>query len=271
MNKKQLVQEIKTKKSFLCVGLDTDINKIPKFLLEFEDPVFEFNKRIIDATQEYCVAYKPNLAFYEALGPAGWDSLKKTIDYIPENIMTIADAKRGDIGNTAEMYAKTVFEKYNFDAVTVAPYMGLDSIEPFAAYTEKWTIVLGLTSNPGAKDFQFLKTNRRRLYQTVMDKVTKKYDSSNTMFVVGATRGRDIAEARKCAPDHFFLVPGIGKQGGDLDEVVKYGFNNQCGLLVNSSRGIIYALNGREFDSAAAKAASEMRNQMAEILGKRNF
>lgn len=271
MNKNQLISEIKDKGSFLCVGLDTDIDKIPEFLKEFEDPIFEFNKRIIDATKTYCVAFKLNIAFYECLGPQGWESLKKTIDYIPKNILTIADAKRGDIDNTASMYAKTFFKTYDFDAVTIAPYMGLDSVAPFTAYQDKWTIVLALTSNPGAKHFQFLKTNSRRLYQTVIDKVSVHNKSSNTMFVVGATRGRDIAEARKCAPDHFFLVPGIGKQGGSLEEVVKYGFNADCGLLVSSSRGIIYALNGRDFDVAAGNAAKEIRDDMAKILDERFF
>lgn len=271
MDKSQLVREIRAKKSFLCVGLDTDIKKIPAFLMDFEDPVFEFNKRIIDATREYCVAYKPNIAFYESLGSKGWESLKKTVDYIPDNILTIADAKRGDIGNTASMYAKTFFETYNFDAVTVAPYMGLDSIEPFVEYSRKWTIVLGVTSNPGAKDFQFLNTNNQLLYQVVIKKIAQHTNASNTMFVVGATRGEEIAEARKCAPDHFFLVPGVGKQGGDLKSVAEYGFNRDCGILVNSSRGIIYAGNGADFDVAAGKAARELRNEMAQILESRNF
>ncbi len=271
MNRSELVGEIRKKESFLCVGLDTDFDKIPAFLKKLDDPVFEFNKRIIDATKEYCVAYKPNIAFYEVLGSKGWESLKKTIDYIPDNILTIADAKRGDIGNTANMYSKTFFELYNFDAVTVSPYMGLDTLVPFIAFKNKWTIVLGVTSNPGSKDFQFISNDGQAVYQKVMSDTAKLYGSSNTMFVVGATRGEEIAHARKCAPGHFFLVPGVGKQGGDLKTVVQHGFIQDCGLLVNSSRGIIYAGSDENFDDKAGEAARLLRDEMAGLLRDHNF
>ena len=241
MIKEQLIEEIKTKQSFLCIGLDTDLKKIPKFLLDFEDPIFEFNKRIIDATQHLCVAYKPNIAFYECHGSKGWDSLKKTVEYIPENIFTIADAKRGDIGNTSSYYAKTFFEYMDFDSVTVAPYMGVDSVKPFLEFEDKWVILLALTSNKGALDFQMTKDeNGERLFEKVIKKSSEWGDASKLMYVVGATRSEGIAEVRKIAPNHFFLVPGVGAQGGSLSQVANFGWNNDCGLLVNSSRGIIF-------------------------------
>ena len=264
MTREQLIQEIKRKQSFLCVGLDADLNKIPRHLFDYEDPVLEFNKGIIDATKDLCVAYKPNIAFYEMLGSSGWDTLKKTVDYIPSEIFTIADAKRGDIGNTSEYYAKTFFETYNFDAVTVAPYMGRDSVTPFLAHKNKWAIILALTSNQGSLDFQ-LQTdeNGERLYQKVLKKSQEWGTDENIMFVVGATRAELLSEVRKIAPNAFLLVPGVGEQGGSLDEVAKFGFNDNCSLLVNSSRGIIYASDQKDFVSAARKKALELQEQMA--------
>ena len=271
MNRKQLIDQIKQKQSFLCVGLDTDLTKIPQQLLKTDDPVFEFNKRIIDATVEYAVAYKPNIAFYEMLGPAGWESLKKTLDYIPENIFTIADAKRGDIGNTSGYYAKTFFDTYNFDSITLAPYMGVDSVKPFLR-DDKWAIVLGLTSNEGAMDFQKLELKSgSMLFEEVIRKSATWGITENMMFVVGATRGEMIGQVRKIIPDHFLLVPGIGAQGGSLEEVCKYGLNNDVGLLVNSSRGIIYAGNGNDFEKYASKAAKDLQLQMKRILEQRNL
>lgn len=266
MNYQTLVAEIKRKKSFLCVGLDTDINKIPKHLLEFDNPILEFNKQIIDATKAYSVAYKPNIAFYESLGSKGWDILAETVAYIPENIFTIADAKRGDIGNTAKMYAKTFFETYNFHSVTVAPYMGEDSVTPFLEFENKWAIVLALTSNQGALDFQFLQSNNQELFKSVMQKVQTWGTPENTMFVVGATRGELIQEARNAAPKSFFLVPGVGKQGGSLADVVNYGITKDCGLLVNSSRGIIYADNSKDFAIHAAAEAQKIQIEMENAL-----
>ena len=272
MIKEQLIEEIKTKQSFLCIGLDTDLKKIPKFLLDFEDPIFEFNKRIIDATQHLCVAYKPNIAFYECHGSKGWDSLKKTVEYIPENIFTIADAKRGDIGNTSSYYAKTFFEYMDFDSVTVAPYMGVDSVKPFLEFEDKWVILLALTSNKGALDFQMTKDeNGERLFEKVIKKSSEWGDASKLMYVVGATRSEGIAEVRKIAPNHFFLVPGVGAQGGSLSQVANFGWNNDCGLLVNSSRGIIYAGNDESFDVAAKDAALNLQLQMANILDNKKF
>ncbi len=267
MKREEIIAEINRKKSFLCVGLDTDITKIPKFLLEFDDPVFEFNKRIIDATKQYCVAYKPNIAFYEAMGVKGWNSLEKTLNYIPKNIFTIADAKRGDIGNTAALYAKTFFESYPFDSVTVAPYMGVDSITPFLQHENKWTILLGLTSNAGSKDFQTEKMlDNEYLYERVL-KVSKRWGSiNNTMYVVGATKAESLANIRKIIPNHFLLVPGLGAQGGSLEEVVKYGINNDIGLLVNSSRGIIYAGNKEGFDELASERAMKIQKEMTKFL-----
>lgn len=272
MTKEQLISEIKSKQSFLCVGLDTDLTKIPQFLLDFDDPIFEFNKRIIDATKDFCVAYKPNIAFYECHGSKGWDSLKKTIDYIPKSIFTIADAKRGDIGNTSSYYAKTFFEYMDFDSVTVAPYMGIDSVTPFLEFENKWVILLALTSNKGALDFQMshLK-NGQRLFEKVIEASSQWADASKLMYVVGATRSELIAEVRKVAPHHFFLVPGVGAQGGSLEEVAKYGWNKECGLLVNSSRAIIYAGNGESFQQDVSIAAESVQKQMKSILVEKSF
>lgn len=267
MTKEQLIQQIKNKKSFLCVGLDTDLAKIPKHLLDSEDPVFEFNKTIIDATKDYCVAYKPNIAFYECLGPKGWESLKKTIDYIPDSIFTIADAKRGDIGNTSKYYAKTFFEYLNFDSVTVAPYMGSDSVTPFLEFKNKWVILLALTSNEGTLDFQFTTDHQgEKLFERVLKTSSEWGNSQNMMYVVGATRAEGIGEVRSLVPDHFFLVPGVGAQGGSLEEVAKYGLNNDIGLLVNSSRGIIYASKDTDFGEKAGEKAREIQKEMEKIL-----
>lgn len=266
MTRKEIITEIIKKKSFLCVGLDTDINRIPKHLLDAEDPIFEFNKAIIDATKDYCVAYKPNIAFYESMGASGWESLRKTMDYIPSNIFTIADAKRGDIGNTSKMYAKTFFEQYNFDSVTIAPYMGVDSVSPFLEFDNKWAILLALTSNKGAEDFQFFQQNNQYLYERVLEKSQEWGSDQNMMYVVGATKASMLKEIRKIIPNHFLLVPGVGAQGGSLEEVVKYGMNKDCGLLVNSSRGIIYASSGKDFAHSAGLKAKELQEQMAEFL-----
>ncbi len=267
MNYDKLVSEIKEKQSFLCVGLDTDINKIPKHLLIEEDPIFEFNKQIIDATKDYCVAYKPNIAFYESLGPKGWESLQKTIDYIPENIFTIADAKRGDIGNTSKMYAKTFFEYYNFDSVTVAPYMGRDSVEPFLEFKNKWVILLAATSNIGGEDFQYLSLeNGKELFEEVLETSKQWGDSKNLMYVVGATRPEVFQRIRKIVPNSFLLVPGVGAQGGSLKEVCKYGLNKDVGLLINSSRGIIYADNSMDFAKVAGIKAKELQEEMKGVL-----
>jgi orotidine-5'-phosphate decarboxylase len=272
MTKEELIKTIKAKQSFLCIGLDTDLDKIPKFLLEYEDPIFEFNKRIIDATSDLCVSYKPNIAFYECHGSKGWDALQKTVAYIPKDIFTIADAKRGDIGNTSHYYAKTFFETMDFDAVTVAPYMGVDSVTPFFDYPDKWVILLALTSNKGALDFQFF-TNLKgeRLFEKVIKKSAEWGDSSKLMYVVGATRSEAIGEVRKLSKEHFFLVPGIGAQGGSMKDVAEYGWNDNCGLLVNSSRGILYAGNDENFDVAARAAALKLQSEMAIILKEKNF
>ncbi len=266
MNKEELLAQIRKKGSFLCIGLDADLNKIPKFLLDFEDPIFEFNKRIIDATKDLCVAYKPNLAFYECLGEAGWVSLRKTVNYIPKEIFTIADAKRGDIGNTAKKYAETFFETYAFDSVTVAPYMGEDSVAPFLNFSGKWAIVLGLTSNQGAFDFQYLQTEERPLHLHVIEKVASWGTDRNLMFVVGATKAEELAGIRKVIPEHFLLVPGVGAQGGSLEDVCNYGLNDEIGLLVNSSRGIIYAGDQEDFDQKAREAALKMQQQMKQYV-----
>lgn len=272
MTKKELVDQIRQKQSFLCVGLDTDVSKIPPHLLELEDPIFEFNKAIIDATKDYCVAYKPNIAFYECLGVDGWKSLKKTLDYIPENIFTIADAKRGDIGNTSRYYAKTFFEYLNADSVTVAPYMGEDSVTPFMEFKDKWVILLALTSNKGALDFQVIQDkNGQELYKSVLAKSQEWGTDENLMYVVGATRAELIGEVRKLAPKNFFLVPGVGAQGGSLKDVAEYGWNVDCGLLVNSSRGIIYASNGVDFAEKSMEAAKILQQEMAFILECKNF
>jgi len=267
MTREDIFELIQKKQSFLCIGLDTDLQKIPSHLLKSDDPIFEFNKQIIDATHDLCVAYKPNIAFYESMGANGWNSLKKTLEYIPKEIFTIADAKRGDIGNTSKMYAKTFFETYNFDSVTVAPYMGSDSIKPFLEYESKWVIVLVLTSNHSSLDFQLIKDkDNEMLYQKVLQKA-QKY-GKNIMFVVGANRTEAFKEIRKIAPDNFYLVPGIGAQGGSLQEVAKHGMNSQCGLLVNSSRGIIYASSSKDFAKEARKKALVIRNTMSSILKK---
>jgi len=262
MTKQELVKEIFRKKSFLSVGLDTDLNKIPKHLLDFEDPVFEFNKQIIDATKEFCVAYKPNIAFYECLGSKGWDSLEKTMDYIPDNIFTIADAKRGDIGNTSKMYAKTFFETYNFSSITINPYMGIDSVTPFLEFENKWAIILALTSNIGSQDFQNHTDNGEKLYEKVIRKTFDWGNDENIMFVTGATHPSELKEIRVLAPKSFFLVPGVGAQGGDLHAVVENAKNDEIGLLINSSRGIIYADNSENFASAAAKEAKKLQKEM---------
>jgi len=272
MTRQELVEQIRIKKSFLCVGLDTDLSKIPVHLLDTEDPIFEFNKAIIDATKDFCVAYKPNIAFYECFGPKGWESLKKTLDYIPSNIFTIADAKRGDIGNTSTYYAKTYFEYLNCDSVTVAPYMGEDSVTPFLEFKNKWVILLALTSNKGALDFQMIKDeNGEELFKKVLAKSAEWGNPENTMYVVGATRAEGIGEVRKIVPDNFFLVPGVGAQGGSLEDVAHYGWNKDCGLLVNSSRGIIYASNGQDFEEKAGIEAKKLQEQMAKILEEKGF
>lgn len=272
MTRQELVEQIRIKKSFLCVGLDTDISKIPAHLLDTEDPIFEFNKSIIDATKDFCVAYKPNIAFYECHGPKGWESLKKTLDYIPKNIFTIADAKRGDIGNTSTYYAKTYFEYLNCDSVTVAPYMGEDSVTPFLEFKNKWVILLALTSNKGALDFQFtIDEKGEELYKKVLQKSTEWSDENNMMYVVGATRAEGIGEVRKIVPNNFFLVPGVGAQGGSLEDVAHYGWNKDCGLLVNSSRGILYASNGKDFAEKAGIEAKKLQEEMAKILISKSF
>ncbi len=264
MTKQELFNQIIKKESFLCVGLDPDLEKIPVHLLELDDPIFEFNKQIIDATKDYCVAYKPNLAFYESLGVKGWESLQKTMEYIPNNIFTIADAKRGDIGNTSRMYAKTFFEHFNFDSVTVAPYMGNDSVSPFLEFSNKWVILLAATSNIGGLDFQYKKVEGgKRVFEEVLEKSLEWGNEENLMYVVGATRAEMLSDVRAIVPNAFLLVPGVGAQGGSLEEVVKYGMNNTCGLLVNSSRGIIYAGSGNDFASAAGKKSKELQSQMA--------
>ena len=264
MTKQELFNQIIKKESFLCVGLDADLEKIPDHLLELDDPIFEFNKQIIDASKDYCVAYKPNLAFYESLGVKGWESLQKTMEYIPSDIFTIADAKRGDIGNTSRMYAKTFFEYFNFDSVTVAPYMGNDSVAPFLEFGNKWVILLAATSNIGGLDFQYKKIEGgKRVFEEVIEKSLEWGNEENLMYVVGATRAEMLSDIRAIVPGSFLLVPGVGAQGGSLEEVAKYGMNNTCGLLVNSSRGIIYAGSGIDFASVAKNKSKELQSQMA--------
>ena len=267
MNRQQLINEIFTKKTFLCVGLDTDINKIPAYLKNEDDPIFAFNKAIIDATAPYCVAYKPNLAFYECYGLKGMLAFEKTIQYIKENHpnhFIIADAKRGDIGNTSKMYAQTFFEEYNLDSVTVAPYMGEDSVKPFLEYDGKWVILLALTSNKGSHDFQLTEDKQgERLFEKVLKKSQEWGTTENLMYVVGATQGKMFEDIRRMAPEHFLLVPGVGAQGGSLQEVCKYGMTKDCGLLVNSSRGIIYASTGTDYAEVAAIKAKELQEEMA--------
>jgi len=269
MTTQQLVSEIRKKKSFLCIGLDVDLDKIPAHLLQKEDPIFAFNKAIIDATHHLCVAYKPNTAFYEAYGIKGWKSLERTINYLNEKhpeIFTIADAKRGDIGNTSTMYAKAFFEDLAFDSVTVAPYMGKDSVEPFLAFEDKHTIMLALTSNQGAFDFQTQTVDGKELYKQVIETSKSWKNSQNLMYVVGATKAEYLADIRKFIPESFLLVPGVGAQGGSLEEVCKYGMTDTIGLLINSSRGIIYASNENNFAEAAASKARELQQQMETIL-----
>jgi orotidine-5'-phosphate decarboxylase len=277
MTRTELFENIKRKKSFLCIGLDTDVTKIPAHLLKEEDPVFEFNKQIIDATHDLCVSYKPNMAFYETEGVKGWISLERTINYINEKYpdqFTIADAKRGDIGNTSKMYAKAFLEKLNFDSITVAPYMGEDSVTPFLEYKNKWVILLALTSNSGSKDFQVSRINspfekgagRISLYEQVLETSKSWSGPDNMMYVVGATKAEMLKEIRKIVPDSFILVPGVGAQGGSLQEVAKYGMNDQCGLLVNSSRGILYAGSGEDFAAKAREEALKLQKEMAEYL-----
>ncbi|NLP58061.1 orotidine-5'-phosphate decarboxylase [Lutibacter sp. B1] len=271
MTKQELISQIQQKKSFLCIGLDVDLEKIPPHLLQEEDPIFEFNKQIIDATHHLAVAYKPNIAFYEAYGLKGWKALENTINYINKNypeVFTIADAKRGDIGNTSTMYAKAFFKDLNFDSVTVAPYMGSDSVEPFLAFKNKFTILLALTSNKGGLDFQGLKTEKEELYKEVIKTALTWKNAENLMFVVGATKAEYFTEIRKIVPNHFLLVPGIGAQGGNLQNVCKYGLTKDCGLLINSSRGIIYAGNDENFAEAAQEEAYKLQQEMEQILLK---
>lgn len=269
MEVQSLIQQIKKKKSMLCVGLDVDLDKLPKHLLELEDPIFEFNKAIIDATQDYCIAYKPNIAFYEAYGVKGWHALKRTIDYInqfyPEQF-TIADAKRGDIGNTSSMYAKAFFEDLNFDSITVAPYMGKDSVEPFLQFEDKHTILLGLTSNTGSEDFQFLKTGNEFLFEKVLKTSQSWENSQQLMYVIGATRADYLKSIRRLLPNSFLLIPGVGAQGGSLEEVCKFGLGSNYGLIINSSRGIIYASNQEDFAEKASLKARELQSEMAKFI-----
>lgn len=276
MTKQELFEQILKKKSYLCVGLDTDIKKIPPHLLQTKDPIFEFNRQIIDATAQYTVAYKPNIAFYEAMGVKGWESLQKTMEYIPKECFTIADAKRGDIGNTSELYARTFFDRnssgFNFDSVTVAPYMGRDSVQPFLAFKNKWVILLALTSNVGSNDFQHLKVEvdgeQKFLFEQVLVRSQEWANSESMMYVVGATQADKLAEIRKIVPDHFLLVPGVGAQGGSLEEVSRYGMNKQCGLLVNSSRAIIYASNAHDFGVKAQQEAQKVQIEMEKYLSE---
>jgi orotidine-5'-phosphate decarboxylase len=271
MNRQQLTDQIRAKKSFLCVGLDTDIDKIPDIFKKETYPLFAFNKAIIDATKDYCVAYKPNVAFYEAYGSIGWKQLEMTAAYIPDTHFTIADAKRGDIGNTSNRYAEAFFKHMNFDSVTVAPYMGEDSVKPFLEYDDKWVILLALTSNKGSSDFQMMKEGDELLYERVLRKAAQWGNTNNLMFVVGATHPDMFRNVRKIAPEHFLLVPGVGAQGGDLAAVCADGFNDSCGLLINSTRDIIYASKGADFDTAAANKASLVQSQMAAILQEKGW
>ena len=268
MTREQLVAQIRAKKSYLLVGLDSEVSKLPKHLQDKPDAVLTFNKAIIDATKDYCVGYKINTAFYESEGVKGWETMQQTLEYIPKNLFTIADAKRGDIGNTSAQYARTFFETMQFDAVTVAPYMGEDSVRPFLEYQNKWTIVLGLTSNAGSQDFeqQTLANSGKQLYEVVLEKVASWGTPNNLMFVVGATKAEDFTSIRKIIPDHFLLVPGVGAQGGSLSDVTKYGKNSQVGLLVNASRAVIFASGGTDFAEKAAIAASEYAAEMKALL-----
>ncbi len=269
MTRRDLVEQIRKKSSFLCVGLDSDFQKLPQHILQEEDPIFAFNKQIIDATIHHAVAYKPNIAFYEANGVKGWESLAKTIDYLPDDVFVIADAKRGDIGNTSKMYAEAFFEQMNCDAITVAPYMGADSVKPFLSFQERWVILLALTSNPGSADFQnlYLKSEQQ-LYEKVLETSQQWGTTENLMYVVGATQAAALKKIRKIVPEHFLLVPGVGAQGGSLKEVAQNGLNKDCGLLVNSSRGIIYADNSKHFSEVAGKKAKEIQEEMSDYLNK---
>ena len=274
MNSSALFENIVKKRSFLCVGLDSEAEKIPSFLLREKDPLFEFNKRIVDATHEYAVAYKPNVAFYECYGSKGWSSLDATVRYIKDNypeVFVIADAKRGDIGNTSKMYAKAFLENMPFDAITVAPYMGEDSVSPFLSYDDKWVVILALTSNKGADDFQYHDEDGIRLFERVLTVSQKWGTQNNTMYVVGATRAEMLKDIRQIVPDHFLLVPGVGAQGGSLEDVARYGMNSKCGLLVNSSRGIIFADNTVDFDKVAGQKAKEMQLEMEDYLRERSL
>lgn len=273
MNRQELIAQIKAKKSFLCIGLDPDPDKLPPHLLSFDNPVLEFNRQIIEATHDLCVAYKPNLAFYESMGKAGWDTIAETVKLFPENIFSIADAKRGDIGNTSKHYARAFFEELAFDSITVAPYMGRDSVSPFLEFQDKWVILLGATSNEGALDFQFLplELSKMKVYEKVLS-ISKEWGSEETMmYVVGATQAQTFKSVREILPYHFLLVPGVGAQGGSLEEVARLGMNDDCGLLVNSSRGILYASNGEDFADAAREKALELQQQMASLLADRNI
>jgi orotidine-5'-phosphate decarboxylase len=269
MTRATLIEQIRSKQNYLCVGLDTDPEKVPPFLRHFPDPVFEFNKRIIDATIAHCIAYKINTAFYEVSGAAGWESMHKTANYIPSTHFKIADAKRGDIGNTSSLYARTFFETLSFDAVTVAPYMGEDSIRPFLEYQDKWTILLGLTSNTGASDFELQSHGSGLLYESVLRKASQWGTTENLMFVIGATQAGWFSDIRAITPDHFYLVPGVGAQGGSLKEISEKGLNKDCGLLVNASRAIIYAGSKEDFAEKAGKVAAGYASEMAELLGAR--
>jgi len=269
MNRQQLFEEIKKKKSYLCVGLDTDIEKIPRHLLKTDDPVFEFNKQIIDATKEFCIAYKPNIAFYESLGAGGWESLRKTLAYIPKDCFTIADAKRGDIGNTSSLYARAFFKNLDFDSITVAPYMGEDSVKPFLEFEGKWVILLVHTSNKGSEDFQLLQTREGKfLYEEVIFQSQLWATPDQMMYVVGATHEEKVGAIRMLAPSHFFLVPGVGAQGGNMEHISKVGMNQQCGLIVNSARSIIYASSKDDFAEAARKESLKIQNQMEKLLAE---
>ena len=274
MEELKIINQIKSKKSFLCIGLDVDLNKIPKFLLKQEDPIFSFNKSIIDSTNKHCIAYKLNIAFYEAFGVKGWKSLEKTINYINEHhpeIFTIADAKRGDIGNTSKMYAKSFFEELNFDSITVNPYMGRDSVEPFLEYQDKNIIILGLTSNQGSKDLQLLKTNEGYVFMELIKSSKSWTNSKNLMYVIGATKTEYIEEVRKIIPNNFLLIPGVGAQGGDLNEVCKKSMNSNIGIIINSSRGIIYSSNDVDFAEAAKNQSISIQKQMEQILIQSNL
>jgi orotidine-5'-phosphate decarboxylase len=284
MTRQQLVEQIFSKRTYLCVGLDTDITKIPKHLLSSPNPIFEFNKQIIDATKDFCVSYKINTAFYEAEGLKGWEALEKTVNYIPSTHFKIADAKRGDIGNTSSQYAKAFFETLDFDAITVAPYMGEDSVKPFLEYKDKWSILLGLTSNPGARDFEMqrvikktetldegmhtIRQHEKYLYETVLETAGRWGTEENLMFVIGATQADEFVNIRKLTPDHFYLVPGVGAQGGSLKEISEKAMTKDCGLLVNASRAVIYASNGKDFAEAAAKVAGKYADEMKEYLSQ---